>query len=536
MLSQSADSGFDTTSYPNASISAAVSPQFHSVSSGNLGSYLAYPSHTGGAAAALKPPPAPAPAPSTTSGWSSVPRGNLDNYFSSGAAQATGVTVGPAPTIDAVSASAAVIGELRQAIAARASAAQIGKMDQITAAKLNREDELKIRAEQVALNERLKAVENGTAGPSVAELQYQQTAEQAQRQQLGYVSARAGGGNYGLAMREAAMNQAGIQAQANQGAAILRAQEVATARAQMIQLQDQIRSNDIIVAKTEADYKQQANMFNAEQVNMAKIKQAELNTQVNMLNAQLETQASMYNAGQYNAGQIAQAQLETQTNISNAQLSTQVAMQNAANTLAVQQQQAALNQQLGISNAQLENDMNRTKMDINSLNERFQQEQTRIRQQADADRAQREKESMRAANVSIINSGGGLPGGGGAAPQARVVTPTDTGTGQYKSIPDFLEPTAAAGEKRGQVVGPILGAYYGGPIGSMIGGVLGGPVGKYTGKVNEKVLDFFGIGRDEAKERDLNNRLAAEAAEKARLDELRKRLVAIGANPAEYGL
>lgn len=389
-----------------------------------------------------------------------------------------------------VSASAARIGALQNAQYARAEQVSIGQMDQITAEKLNREDELKIRQEQVDLNEQLKAVVAGTAGPSVAELQYQRTSEEAARQQMGYAAARGTGGNYGLAMREAAQNQGLIQAQQSQGAAELRAQEVATARGQMGQLQEQIRAADIAVATTEANYRQQANMFNAEQVNQAKIRQAELNQAVNELNAQLQTQVSMFNAGQYNTKQIRDAELQTQVSMFNAGQTNATNQFNAGSMNAADQFNSSLSSQVNQTRAQIQatidahnqedariREISQKQMQQDTLNRATDYNNQLIRDQQLRDFQSQEAEKNRQAtaaenekqrlatitNMAMTNAGVG----GSAQSMAESRDPVGTST------------------LTGMASGAMLGGKVGGPVGAVAGAVIGGGLGALTGKSAE---------------------------------------------------
>jgi hypothetical protein len=420
---------------------------------------------------------------------------------------------------EVVQASAARIGAMQSAVAQRAHAAQIGEMDQVTAEKLNREDELKIRAEQVSLNEQLKAVVAGTAGPSVAELQYQRTSEEAARQQMGYAAARGTGGNYGLAMREAAQNQGLIQAQQSQGAAELRAKEVAEARNQMASLQTAIRAADIAVATTEANYRQQANMFNAEQVNAAKIRQAELNTQVDSLNAQLGTQVSMFNAGQENQATIRQAELETQTNIANA------GFQNSGNQFNAASQNSA-----DQFNSNLASQIAATRANLQSSTDQFNSNDSRIREIAEKQRQQDIINRATDYNNQVTRDQAGRDFTSGENQKARDAAAAEN----EKNRAAMAGNSATANANQAQAAANASGKAWVDTVftrtaqGGAIGGAPGAIVGFFEGTL-EGGFGFSNAHRDAA---------AAKGAEvQAHSDDYAKKraaLIAAGKNPADY--
>jgi hypothetical protein len=416
--------------------------------------------------------------------------------------------------------SAARIGAFQNAIAERAQAAQIGKMDQITAATLNREDELKIRAEQVALNEQLKAVVAGTAGPSVAELQYQRTSEQAARQQMGYAAARGTGGNYGLAMREAAQNQGLIQAQQSQGAAELRAQEVATARGQMVDLQSQIRAADIAVATTEANYRQQANMFNAEQVNQAKIRQAELNNQINALNAQLGTQVSMFNTGQQNQRTMAQAEMEQQASMFNAGQANDTNRFNASSQNSADQFNSSMASQVAQTRAQ-----------ITSTYDQFNATDARIRQMAEADRRQQLINQATQNNFTQVENQKNRDAQ--AAKDALESADKERDRVNRTDIANISANASGSGAGGlGSSKGSDSQVFWGNVSGGAALGGKAGPWGALAGAAGGALIGGFNVssnGRDKAKAQG-----EAVAKNRAANDAKRAALIAAGKNPADY--
>jgi hypothetical protein len=230
-----------------------------------------------------------------------------------------------------------------------------------------------MRARQVTLADLLTGAADGSSGPSAAQALFQQNSEAARRQQLGFAAARSGGGNFGLAMREAAQNQGLLDAQFAQGSGILRAQEMQAARAQLGDVLSNTRGADLSLATNQAGFQQQTNLANQAATNnqLAQFTAARnnllslgysLENATNIANAQFSNQASafganafnsaqQFNTGQTNQGNQAFAGLQNQTAIANAGFGNAVNMQNATIAANRAAQQAQLGTQVGISNA-----------------------------------------------------------------------------------------------------------------------------------------------------------------------------------------
>ncbi len=133
------------------------------------------------------------------------------------------------------------------------------------------------QALQQGYMQRLQAVENGTAGPSAAELQSRAGGAAAVSQ--AYAMAGGNKGYSGAALRNAQRVGAGLQQQNVMQTGILRANEVANARQQYGQAVDAARSQDISMAGTGAQLALQAAQGN---------QQTGLSAQVANQNAQLE--------------------------------------------------------------------------------------------------------------------------------------------------------------------------------------------------------------------------------------------------------
>lgn len=152
--------------------------------------------------------------------------------------------------------------------AARGTAAQIatGPQDQA-------------RNMQMELGSDLLAASRGQ-GPSVAGMQYQRNMEDAMAQQMSMAASSRG--NPGIAMRNAAMNQAGISQRGALDSAMIRAQEQQAAQGQLAGLSSNIRGQDIGLATDQAGLSQQMEMMNVgnqQQSNMAGAQLSQANEQ-----------------------------------------------------------------------------------------------------------------------------------------------------------------------------------------------------------------------------------------------------------------
>jgi hypothetical protein len=186
-----------------------------------------------------------------------------------------------------------------------------------------------VRQQQQQAIAQLQAAAAGQT-PSAAELQSQQQGNRAAAQQFGMASALQGGLSPGAALRQASEGAAGVQADvANQGA-VLRANEMAGARGQLVQGLAGVRGQEQDLAGTNAGLAQQTNLANAglqQQTNLAN------------LNSQLTT------TGQNQDWQKALLAGELQSNQTGASAAGALADANAKNAAAANQYNSSYVQQ-----------------------------------------------------------------------------------------------------------------------------------------------------------------------------------------------
>lgn len=115
------------------------------------------------------------------------------------------------------------------------------------------------RGMQMELGQDLLAASRGQ-GPSVAEATYKRNMEDAMAQQMSMAASSRG--NPAIAMRNAAMNQAGISQRGALDSAMIRAQEQQAAQAQLAGLSTNMRGQDIGLATGQAGLDQQMEMLN----------------------------------------------------------------------------------------------------------------------------------------------------------------------------------------------------------------------------------------------------------------------------------
>lgn len=263
----------------------------------------------------------------------------LDNYQPAEAPQQIAARIGNvAPATAATSGPAAQAAGVQVGPAARATAPTLGPAAQATATlagpaagfggvTVDRAAADQVRARQLSLADAVTAAMEGKA-PSVAEQQLKMGAERLIKQQYA-LAASARGQNVGLAAREAAMGAADIGAELNAQAALLRAQETATARGQLGAVLGDIRGVDAGLATTDAQLAQQAGIFSAGERNATERSNAALGTNVNVANAgftneqsraaaQIAAQIEMANAAEANKLTGLGAELQSRTNIANA--------------------------------------------------------------------------------------------------------------------------------------------------------------------------------------------------------------------------
>lgn len=179
--------------------------------------------------------------------------------------------------------------------------------------------------------------------PSVAAIMLRQATERNQANQFALAQA-ASGGNVGFAQRQAMINSADINQQSIGQQALLRAQEIATARGQLGSVLSSGRESDIGLATSQAGMTQQVKLANAGFTNTA-----------NMTQAQLDQAIKLANAGFKNTATTTQAQLDQATSALNVTQKNQVALANANNALDAAKTNVALAQQVALANQSAEN-------------------------------------------------------------------------------------------------------------------------------------------------------------------------------------
>lgn len=235
-----------------------------------------------------------------------------------------------------MSAGASSSGSAAQAIAALADPATT-----YAGATVDKTDSNEVRARQLSLADALTSVMNGGGPQSPAAVQLQMGLDQALQQQAA-IAASSRGQNVGLGQYNAAIQGGQLAGQANQQAAMLKAQETAQARSQLDALLNNTRGADIGLAENQAGLTNTAGMFSAGQIN-----------QGNQFNAGQKNNVGMFNADQSNQNQRLDAQLGTQASIASMTSGNayNAQMNQLAQALAIQNGQ--WNQDTNLSNAQL---------------------------------------------------------------------------------------------------------------------------------------------------------------------------------------
>lgn len=162
--------------------------------------------------------------------------------------------------------------------------ATLGGIERVNGAQLNLSNADQIRSQQMNLAQALQNQMNGTGAPSVAQLQLQQGLQQNLAAAMAAQASARGGAGGGLALRQIQNQRGNLTNQANQQAAILRAQEMQAAQGQLAGVLGQTRGMDQDVATQQAALMQQANLANAQAFNVTNLKQGDFNQQAIMAN------------------------------------------------------------------------------------------------------------------------------------------------------------------------------------------------------------------------------------------------------------
>jgi hypothetical protein len=288
------------------------------------------------------------------------------------AAQAQGVNLGDAalsarlPTVDAPT-----LGPTERAEAARAMAAPVSRVGPTTAAQafgVGPATAGQMRAAEIQTGpqdqaravqgEAIQATRDALSGkaPSVAELQMR---EQLNRN-VGAIQSRAAGARglgAGAVRRQAAREMARAEADAMSQGALLRANEVATARGQLGGLATDTRGQDLSLATNQAGLVQGERQFNAGEAGTTSRFNVGQGNQLAATNAGFQQQATQSDADRAQGANLAEAQLGTNVNLANANNQTGVSTFNAGqtNTRQVQQGQMQLEADTGNVTRQQQN-------------------------------------------------------------------------------------------------------------------------------------------------------------------------------------
>lgn len=245
--------------------------------------------------------------------------------------------LGPAAQATAAQASAAPVQRTGPTTAATIFGAGPATAGQMRAAEIQTGPQDQARGVQ---NEAIQATRDVLSGktPSLAELQMR---EQLNRN-VGAIQSRAAGARglgAGAVRRQAAREMARAEADANQQGALVRANEVATARGQLGGLATDTRGQDLSLATNQAGLVQGERQFNAgEAGNTSRFNVGEGN-RLATAQAGLQQQATQSDADRAQGANLTEAQLRTGVSQSNAGLATGVNTTNAGarNQFAIEQ-------------------------------------------------------------------------------------------------------------------------------------------------------------------------------------------------------
>lgn len=244
---------------------------------------------------------------------------------------------------------------------AQARSARVGPAAQMTAAAIDQGETSSWAATQASLADTLRARAAGQS-TSVAEEQLKAGLSRAVSQQAAQ-RASARGISAGLAGRQQSQGTAIAQAQTNQAAAQLRAQEQAQAEQALGAVASSARGQAASTAEAQAALAQQAAQTNVANLQQTTLQQAANQQQVNLANAGFTQEALGQNAAMQQQAGIANQQTDLSTSQMNAQLAQQTALANAENQQAMAlantgyqneaaRTNAAMQQQVALANAE----------------------------------------------------------------------------------------------------------------------------------------------------------------------------------------
>lgn len=351
------------------------------------------------------------------------------------------------------------------------TSAGLGNANQITATQLNTND-AQFRNAQLGLTNQLYAQTLGK-GPSLAANQYQQAAEGNLANQMAAAAAQ-GGRNSALVGRQAAMNAASQGQQTARDVANIRMQEQMNAQNQLAGVAQTGRSQEIDVAKTNAELNQNANLsnvaaqndfakanmqnnqFNAQLMNDRQNQQANMDYQVMLANANatnaynqnqasLNQQMAMQNAQAFNNAYLQNSNLQAQADMAYAAQRNSQYGQNVQN----QQQTNLANQNAYLTNQQQNDAMSQfyqqSIMDENARQQQAEMAYQNAMMQQQMHTNELEQKSYEEARKgqggvfgSILGTAGGIAGGAMSASDKNVKTSVDRGNAKLQKYLDSL--------------------------------------------------------------------------------------------------
>lgn len=258
------------------------------------------------------------------------PVGDQSMNWNQGMQGMLGATTGGAPSTTAAQlGGAAQFGGARVGPTAQAGGANVGPTATYGGARLDQSQFQNVLGQQQQFANQ-QALQAQGLGPSVAQVQAQQQANNIMQQQAAMLGSQRGSSNPALAQRQALDAGAQAQNQAAQQAVLGRTQEVLGAQQNYGNILAGMGSQTSNWAQAQAQLEQQAQLQSM----------GALNSQ-NLAAAQLMQQNNQFNTGALNANNLAQAQLYQQAGLAN---------QADVNQFMLQQGQ--LNQQANLANMQ----------------------------------------------------------------------------------------------------------------------------------------------------------------------------------------
>lgn len=279
--------------------------------------------------------------------------------------QVTATSVQAPSPVQAASAVAAPVGVAANVTADRINAANIHPIERFQSAQIgpvSTADAVRANAARIATGPQdavraremghltnLEAAARGDA-PSVAALMMQRQNAALIANQAG-AAASARGSNINSQRRQAIFNMANLGQQGALDNAMVRAQEMATARGQLGSALAGVRGADINLATSQAGMENQANLTNAQLgTNVNTFNAGQQNT-VATEQARMRQAADAANASAFNAAADSQARLDQQANLANQDAGLRAGLANQSTQQSANNLQASLGTNVNMANA-----------------------------------------------------------------------------------------------------------------------------------------------------------------------------------------